>query len=540
MSSLKSGAVAAPALWLTRSGWISLAIVLLALALRVVALDIKPAHFDEGVNGWFVDQITRDGYYHYDPTNFHGPLHFYVLFVAQTLFGRSEWALRLPLALVSTGCVVLMLAFRRYFGERACQIAALAMAVSPGFVFYGRYAIHESWLVFFLLLTIWGLIGLCHEGSRRFLWATGLGLTGMVLTKETYIIHWIALALGYLTLRWLERLGWLSSATRFRAAPQRWDKRDLARVGGVGALLILFFYTGGFLDWPAPRTYGPEGLPNPQGSICGLYETFGAWLFTGVHADTGHGKDWWYWLELLSQYEWPALLGLLAALAIVRPGVGRHLRWVAISGGGTLCAYSIIHYKTPWCLIAMIPPFYFVFGAAVVHLSKRFDRWATGALAGILLLCSLGRSLALNFRDFASELEPYAYVQTVLDINKLLHPLRTIAAADPRNYHLTGYLVLADQHPLVWLLGDFTRAHFGLLTDLPEDLSDGKFLVVDEIFVEEIERSLKGSFFREQITIRGNSGATHMIYFERETFAALFPGRVPEFEGPVIPEEDAP
>src|SRR3954466_639495 len=87
---------------------IAIAIVALALVLRVALLDIKPAHFDEGVNGWFVDQMTHTGFYHYDPTNFHGPLHFYVLFVAQTLFGRHEWALRLPLALVSTACVAMM------------------------------------------------------------------------------------------------------------------------------------------------------------------------------------------------------------------------------------------------------------------------------------------------------------------------------------------------------------------------------------------------------------------------------------------------
>src|SRR5277367_1649455 len=111
--------------------WISTGIVLLAFALRIAYLDLKPPHFDEGVNGWFVDQMTHQGFYHYDPTNFHGPFHFYVLFLAQTLFGRSIWVLRLPIVLVSTACVGMMLAFRRYLDERACQIAALAMAVSP-------------------------------------------------------------------------------------------------------------------------------------------------------------------------------------------------------------------------------------------------------------------------------------------------------------------------------------------------------------------------------------------------------------------------
>jgi hypothetical protein len=69
-------------------------IVALAALLRVLFLGVKPPHFDEGINGWFVDQMTKNGFYRYDPTNYHGPLHFYILFLSQTLFGRNVWALR--------------------------------------------------------------------------------------------------------------------------------------------------------------------------------------------------------------------------------------------------------------------------------------------------------------------------------------------------------------------------------------------------------------------------------------------------------------
>jgi len=64
-------------------------------------LGIKPPHFDEGINGWFVDQMMKNGFYKYDPTNYHGPLHFYVSAALATLFGRNVWALRLPVVLVS-------------------------------------------------------------------------------------------------------------------------------------------------------------------------------------------------------------------------------------------------------------------------------------------------------------------------------------------------------------------------------------------------------------------------------------------------------
>ena len=241
-----------------RDRWISAGILALAFALRIAWLGMKPAHFDEGVNGWFVDAMTRDGFFHYDPTNFHGPLHFYVLFISQTLFGRDILALRLPLALVSTGCVALVLAYRCYLGTRVCQIAALAMAISPAMVFYGRYAIHESWLLFFLLLTAWGAAGLWRFGTRRHLWAAALGLTGMILTKETYLIHVVAFILAVPCLLFYERR---FRSTRFAFAGWKFCRREVVKVAAIGAGLIVFFYTGGLLDWPplaAPAT-GPRG-----------------------------------------------------------------------------------------------------------------------------------------------------------------------------------------------------------------------------------------------------------------------------------------
>src|SRR6266567_6660431 len=149
--------------WRTRlaeTGWTPWLILGLAMFLRFFLLGIKPPHFDEGINGWFVDQMMKNGFYRYDPTNYHGPLHFYVLLLSESLFGRNLWALRLPVVLVSIGSVWLCLKFEPLVGRTVSRVAALAMAVSPGFVFYGRYAIHEVWLQFFSTMFILGLLGL--------------------------------------------------------------------------------------------------------------------------------------------------------------------------------------------------------------------------------------------------------------------------------------------------------------------------------------------------------------------------------------------
>ena len=150
--------------------WSFWGIIALGAFLRFLLLGIKPPHFDEGINGWFVDQMVRSGFYRYDPTNYHGPLHFYILFLSQALFGRHIWALRLPVVLASIGSIYATLKFEPFVGKNVSRIAALAMAISPGFVFYGRYSIHEVWLLLFSMIFVLGLLGLWSFGTRNYLW----------------------------------------------------------------------------------------------------------------------------------------------------------------------------------------------------------------------------------------------------------------------------------------------------------------------------------------------------------------------------------
>lgn len=503
--------------WLFRRfGWIDLLILLLAAVLRLWALDLKPPHFDEGVNGYMVDEITRNGLYHYEPTNFHGPLHFYILFVMETLFGRSVWVLRLPLALAGVACVgLLVFGFRRHFSATTCRFAAVAMAVSPGFVFYSRYAIHETWLVFFLMLTTLGVGGLWRDGTKRNLWAIGIGLAGAMMMKETWIIHVIAMVLAGLTLRGLERI--FKSAPMPWASP-RWTTDDGAQVAAICIAVIAFFYSGCLLD---------------LAGLGGFVEAFAQWTRTGM-GETGHEKSPIYWWELLWQYEWPALIGVLASLLVVIPNTNRFLRWVAISGGGAFAAYSIVAYKTPWCIIAWAWPFFLVFGAGVNWLMQRLDRGVAGGIAAVLPLISLGQSWKLNFKHFADENEPYVYVQTTADINELLDPLRWQLARQPTSLFNSGHVIQPEHHPMLWLFGDRPNVSFDDENGDPE-VMDADWLLVDESIVERIEGRLTRHYFRTPVQIRGMSDYRSVLYLSEAEFAEFFPGREAEFR----PEEQS-
>ncbi len=515
--------------------WTPWAIIALGALLRFLFLEMKPAHFDEGINGWFVDQMVKNGFYRYDPTNYHGPLHFYVLFLCQTLFGRHILALRLPVVFVSISCIYLTLKFEPFVGRNISRLAALAMAISPGFVFYGRYSIHEIWLQLFTMLFILGLIGLWRRGTANYLWCLGMGLTGMILTKETYIIH-IGCAVVAIFVTWLSHR--LNPVPNSRPAPQTWTYLDLLVIVVVGAFAIIFFYSGTFFNWPGVK---------------GLYTTFQTWFKTGSNGN-GHEKPWHYFLALIPRYEIPVLFGLL--FSFYCPFIKNiTLRYLAIYGVGTLIAYSIVHYKTPWCMIAIVWPLLFVFGAVLLVVPKKYRlsttmgsrgpaqdaadkaeasmaRLMVGAYygsIGLLLLVSLALCIRLNYFRCSTFEEPYVYVQTYNDIYKLTRPLLTLAKQDPTKYQVTGHLIRTSTYPFPWILGDFTRVGYYEGGNMPANV-DGDFLIVQQDKIAEVEGKMHDSYFTDSLTIRPYQD-TSKLYLSSKTFQSFFPGRPPDFIG---------
>jgi uncharacterized protein (TIGR03663 family) len=516
---------------LAGTDWIPWAILGLAVFLRFLLLGMKPPHFDEGINGWFVDQVVKNGFYRYDPTNYHGPLHFYVLLIFEDLFGRNLWALRLPVVLVSILSVWLMFKFEPLVGRNVSRIAALAMAISPGFVFYGRYAIHEVWLQLFSTMFILGLLGLWKFGRLNYLWYAGMGLAGMILTKETYAIH---VACAILAIPTLAVSYALSRVPDAKPAKQAWSWIDLAMVLGVGAAAIIFFYSGTFFNW--------DGLK-------GLYLAFKAWTETGT-AGHGHEKAWDYWFKMMgpswetggenfTAYELPMLAGLILCL-FCQKFKNLSVRYLAIYGVGSLVAYSYVKYKTPWCVISFGWPFLFVLGAWVLLVRPKNLRKVYVTI-GVLLCLSLVRSVWLNYFRCSSPTEPYAYVQTYNDIFKLSKPLLTLAKRDPAYYHLTGHLIRSSIYPLPWTLGDFDRVGYYEGGNMPANV-DGDFLLVQQDKIKDVESKLKGSYYTEMMTLR-NYQDPSKIFFSAKVFKEFFPGKAPDFVGTAqnqAPQNQAP
>jgi len=476
--------------------WDLILIMALAAALRLFTLDLRAPHFDEGVNGWFADQMRETGTFRYTPDNFHGPWHFYTVFLSQELLGRNLWALRLPAVVASVLAVPVLFLFGRWFGRPAMRWAALAFAVSPAGLYYGRYSIHESWFVLFTMLFTWGVLALWRERDRAGLWAAVLGLTGMILNKETYIVHAgsLALAAGLFVL-W----GKVSPVRPplERAQKRGWNKKDAWTAGAVAAFLLVFFYSGNFLH--------PPGLLGP-------FQALFDWTKTGA-AGNGHEKETYdllpfvnyYWLALLARYEWPALIGLVWSVRYAWPGPAIP-RLLAILGGGVLLAYSLVPYKTPWCIAAIMWPWFIFFGAAVTAAGRR---WA-GIAAALVLVASLAQAVRLNFFRFEADHEPYVYVQTFRSIGDFTGPLVDLAATDPRRYQTAGAIYLESYYPLPWVLGAFPNIgyHGG---KIPKELPAAQFHVIEAEKADELHAKLGAGY--EEIRFQVRSGVDDCVVF---------------------------
>jgi len=523
--------------------------------LRMAYLDLKPPHFDEGINGWWCDEMARRGFYAYDPSNYHGPLHFYVLFVFLRVLGRNLWALRLPVVIIGTATIGLVLAFRRRLGTGVAWLTAGALAISPGYVFYDRYSIHEAWLVFFLILAFWALCRLAAAGRNRSrdwtaTWALVLSVAGMILTKETYVIHLAAAVLAGIFI-----LAITPAADRRRALP--WLQADPTACLGSGLVavaLIVFFYSGNFLHFAGLR---------------GLFETFTPWTKTGIES-AGHGKPEydlfalvptrlatigpftklqafrvnWYWVKLLTIYEWFALAGVVLSLRYLWTG-RRALRFLSVYAWLALIAYSLIPYKTPWCIISIAWPFFFLAAAGLIWLRDLavFLLGAAGLrrrrdLAGFVLVAVptaglLGhdawRMFRLNFKEYDNPRQMYAYVQTYRDYKQFAGPiLREVALHPQLKERMKGNILLSSYFPMPWTLGDIQHiGYYSTNESWPKDL-DADFIVAEDASTQEVESGLTQSYFERPFRLRDGMDLCRAFY-RCETFKDVFPNRQPDF-----------
>jgi uncharacterized protein (TIGR03663 family) len=415
-----------------------LLVLVVAAALRLPDLALKPLHHDEAVNGWLTLKLLWWGEYRYNPTHYHGPLLYYVNALSLGLFGTSEFALRLPTALAGVLTPLALLPAVRFLGPTGWFAASLLLATSPVSVYFARTCIHETWLVLFSALWAATLTRFAAEPSRNHAMAAAAAATGCFAVKETAILTMGALGFGAL-LAWAvgrpdgetDLFGGRSRAEALRA----WTGRPLW-LAGVAVFVVgtIVLFSTFFTEWRG-------ALAMPLG--------FFPWLEHGTEGQ-GHDKPWTTFFGWMVHSQGAA--GLVVMLALIAALVQRERAGLALAGWfvSALAVYSAIPYKTPWCVLQLDLPAFLLVGWGLDRMASRAPR------ASVLAACGLGVSLAATTVERWDRYDdpelPYIYVQTD---RTLLHMVRDHLGV---SRHLQGdghgapVLAAGTKYPLRWYL----------------------------------------------------------------------------------------
>jgi uncharacterized protein (TIGR03663 family) len=470
--------------------WSSLAILAVAALLRLVLLTQKPLHHDEGVNGNFLATLFRTGTYYYDPSNYHGPSLYYFALIPTAInnllhwgHGLSTFAIRFVTATFGVGVVWLMLCLRRFLGSTAALAAAAFATVSPGFVFFSRYFIHEILFVFFSLGTIVAWLWYRSTSKPIYQMLASASAALLFTTKETWIITaavWliaIPCTIVYLRLRKRahEAPPWLPEPAAGSA------KALYLKAAAIFAAISLLLYCSFFV--------------NPRGLLDSVL-TFTYWTKTGQNGI--YNKDWTTYFAWLWQEEAPILvLGAVGTLVALVRARSYFMVFCAFWSMGIFAAYSLVPYKTPWLVLSIILPLVIMAGYVIGEAYQPGLRAFTAIIAGAAIVFSLYQAIDVSFVNYDNDSAcgsiqcyPYIYAHTNRDFLGLVSEIEAIAAADPAKKEI-GISVLSPEHwPLPWYLREYPRVgYFGHIVPTSEPI-----VIAHESQVAEVAPQLGGKY----------------------------------------------
>src|SRR3989344_1965075 len=429
-----------------KKGHILMLIIILALLSRLLFLDIRPLHHDEGVNYFFADNILEGRGFKYDPLNYHGPSYFFILFLSFFLLGVNEFSLRLPAALFGIILVLVPLFLRnKNYNE---YLFASFLLVSPSLMFYSRYSIHEMLFVLASFLAIYSLTSLIENKNLDNLPLFAFSLGILVTTKETTIILLFIMA--------------VICAVNYKEIKKiNFGDRDRIILSVLLFILIyVVLFTSFFTNMP--------GLKDSVGGYL-------PWTERGV-TEPGHQKSFLYYFWILVQYELP--LVLFALVGTIFAYKNRHnifVKNMAIWFVLIFLIYSLIGYKTPWLIVNISVPMIMMASIGVKSIYNRRIMLAIFRLSVIYLVFF---SLYLNFVHTLEKDNYFAYVHTDSDVLNLVKEVNL-------NYRPgEKILIVSDTYwPLPFYFDNKKVEYLDKIDNVTFDKNYDYYIVKKEIFV---------------------------------------------------------
>jgi hypothetical protein len=229
---------------------------------------------------------------------------------------------------------------------------------------------------------------------------------------------------------------------------RRWHLAAGAAAAAVSALLPLTSFLG-----------------NPRG-VTDFVQSYFATYLGAAWGSSGHVHPWHFYLGLLWRGE-AAAAALAAGGLAVALGTSRSpspLRRLAVFVVLLLGFYSLLPYKTPWCLLAFWQPALVLAGYGAVQLLQA----ARGRARAAVLLALAAAAAALAAQSWrlsrtlaADPANPYVYAQTGPDVFLIRQRIEEIARIHPDGTKLEIQIFTTQNWwPLPWYLRGFPNVRW--------------------------------------------------------------------------------
>jgi len=208
-----------------------------------------------------------------------------------------------------------------------------------------------------------------------------------------------------------------------------------------------------------------------------------------------HIHPWYFYLRRLIYFHAPkgpiwseALILVLCVIGASTGFARKHLdggnasfiRFLAFYTFALMAAYSLISYKTPWCLLNFWHGMILLAGVGAAVLSASVRKPVVRIALAVLLLAGAGQLAAQAWegacargedgRSLASDpRNPYVYAQTVPDILRLVKMVDGFGKISPAGHRVLIKVMAphGDFWPLPWYLRSFQQV--GWWDELPTD-----------------------------------------------------------------------
>ena len=507
-----------------------LLVVLGAAGLRLTRLGLRPMHHDEANQALKFGALLERGEYRYDKADHHGPSLYYVSLPfaralgADTLAKLSERTLRLVPACFGIGAVLLLLFLVPLIGKEAVLWGALGLAVSPVMVYFSRFYIQETLLLFFLV----GFIVALWRYRRRPSWACAVAagfFAGMMYaTKETSVIAFGSIVAAYLLTSLFKEKKGRDEATRDKlkeanVSPQAEERQGFAPGKPVWMHFFLGFGTALLVSLLLFTSF----FQNPKGWLDSIL-SFKVYFVRAGEAGF-HAHPWYYYLRTLAfSKSGPGPLwseGLILVLAAAGIVAAFRLRANTRANRSTLrflvfftlistAAYSLIPYKTPWNILPFYVGFIILSGSGAAALLRAFRSRPVRALVFLLVAAGFlhlgAQAWRAGFKYPADPRNPYVYAQTSPGFLKLVRRVKDLARVHPDHEKMLIMVVAGpyETWPLPWYLRRFGRVGYWTDAAGAGALEDAPVVITDTEQAGSLESRLLPSFQSEYYELRPN------------------------------------